>query len=321
MISATDRMKRLVAAIPWIVAQDGASLDEISERFDYPRNLLVDDLREVVFFVGVPPYTPDTLIEVYIDDDVVYISYADWFSRPMKLTGPELLALLTAGETALAFDNQDQAGALARGLLKLRVASGSDQFVDVQVASAEQTALPVIRSAADDRLCVDIEHYSVATNSVTNRRIEPGRFFLAEGNWYVGGYCHLASDDRVFRVDRIRSAVATSHSFSNTAEAVSGDQQSTEMFSLDTAPRATISMPENRRRVLDGLPIDDISEGEGDSLVVTLPVSSSRWLEQLLLRIGPGVAVTESPDVDVELAAAGERLRERYRNAETTVAK
>ena len=76
MISATERMKRLVAAIPWIVAQDGASLDEISDRFDYPRDLLVADLREVVFFVGVPPYTPDTLIEVDIDDDLVYISYA-----------------------------------------------------------------------------------------------------------------------------------------------------------------------------------------------------------------------------------------------------
>ena len=66
-------MARLIAAIPWIVAQDGASLDEISARFDYPRELLLKDLEEVVFFVGVPPYTPDTLIEVTIDDDMVWI--------------------------------------------------------------------------------------------------------------------------------------------------------------------------------------------------------------------------------------------------------
>ena len=55
MISAKDRMARLIAAIPWIVAQDGAAADEISERFDYPRDQLVKDLTDVVFYVGVPP--------------------------------------------------------------------------------------------------------------------------------------------------------------------------------------------------------------------------------------------------------------------------
>ena len=73
MITATDRMARLIAAIPWIVSQDGAAVDEISERFDYPRDLLLSDLQDVVFFVGVPPYSPDTLIEVTIDDDMVWI--------------------------------------------------------------------------------------------------------------------------------------------------------------------------------------------------------------------------------------------------------
>ncbi len=125
-ISATDRMARLIAAIPWIVDQDGALVDEISERFDYPRDLLLQDLQDVVFYVGVPPYTPDTLIEVTIDDDMVWISYADRFSRPMRLSGSEILSLLAAGEAALAFDNQDEAGALARGLTKLRLATGSD---------------------------------------------------------------------------------------------------------------------------------------------------------------------------------------------------
>ena len=86
-ITAKDRMSRLVAAIPWIAAQDGASIDEISQRFNYPRKTLLADLQEVVFFVGVPPYTPDTLIQVTIDDDLVWIEYADWFARPMRLSG------------------------------------------------------------------------------------------------------------------------------------------------------------------------------------------------------------------------------------------
>ncbi len=194
------------------------AIDEIAERFDYPRDLLLGDLQDVVFYVGVPPYTPDTLIEVTIDDDMVWISYADWFARPMRLSGAEILSLLAAGETALAFDNQDEAGALARGLTKLRLATGSDaDTVDVQLGNAAVSALPTLRSASTDQVCVDISYYSFARDEHTERRIEPSRFFVDGGHWYVGGYCHLARDERVFRVDRIETADPTTEPFSRPA--------------------------------------------------------------------------------------------------------
>jgi len=183
-IAATDRMARLIAAIPWIVAQNGAPIDEIVERFDYPRQLLLDDLQDVVFFVGVPPYTPDTLIEVQIDDDLVWIDYADWFSRPMRLTGGEALALLAAGETVLALDSQDEAGALARGLTKLRLATGTDaQALDVQLGVAQENVLRELRRALDEGVCVDITYYSLARDERTERRVEPYRFFPEDGRW------------------------------------------------------------------------------------------------------------------------------------------
>lgn len=76
-LTARERMTRLLAVIPWVVEQDGAPLDEISARFDYPRKQLVDDLTQVVLFVGVHPFTPDSMIEVDITDDRVQIRYAD----------------------------------------------------------------------------------------------------------------------------------------------------------------------------------------------------------------------------------------------------
>lgn len=304
MISAKDRMARLIAAIPWIVSQDGASVEDIAERFDYPRDLLLDDLQNVVFFVGVPPYTPDTLIEVIIDDDMVWISYADWFSRPMKLSGGELLTLLTAGETALSFDNQDTAGALARGLAKLRLVSGGAQVIDVQLGGLDRATLPILRGSADDRVCVDIDYYSFGSNQRTTRRVEPSRFFVADGNWYVGGYCHLAEGDRVFRVDRIESAERTEESFRHPVS----DAEPGELFAIDQAQRVTFSMPAARIGVLDGLPLDEaIPDGDG-TVQITLPVSSPRWLEQLLLRIGPGVQIADHGDLEVNVETAAERL-------------
>ncbi len=310
-ISAKDRMARLIAAIPWIVAQDGASIDEIAERFDYPRDLLLGDLQDVVFYVGVPPYTPDTLIEVTIDDDMVWISYADWFARPMRLSGAEILSLLAAGETALAFDNQDEAGALARGLTKLRLATGSDaDTVDVQLGNAAVSTLPTLRSASTGHVCVDITYYSFARDEYTERRIEPSRFFVDGGHWYVGGYCHLADDERVFRVDRIETAAATTEPFSRPAATPE------ETFAMANAPRVTIELPLSRERVLDGLPIDHRTDGE-ELVTVTLPVSSTRWLEQLLLRLGPGARLVDEPNASeqlgtLDLSGAAQRILERY---------
>ncbi len=309
-IAATDRMARLVAAIPWIVAQDGASVDEISDRFDYPRDLLLGDLQDVVFYVGVPPYTPDTLIEVTIDDDMVWISYADWFSRPMRLSGTEILALLAAGETALAFDTQDEAGALARGLTKLRLATGSDtNTVDVQLGVAAETVLPALRTAAEAELCVDIVYYSFARDERTERRIEPRGFFVEQGSWYVGGYCHRAEAERVFRVDRIDSFTETDVPFLHPVP----PGQEPASFSIEGAPRATLLFPSSRLHLFDGLPLDSTTTSN-EMAEVTLPVSSARWLDRLMIRIGPGVELLDTTEASRfnELMGSIAKIRARY---------
>ena len=75
--TAADRLTRLVGGHPVGRAPGGTSLDEIADKFAYPKDDLVGDLTDVVPYVGVPPYTPDTMIEVSIEDDRVWIHFAD----------------------------------------------------------------------------------------------------------------------------------------------------------------------------------------------------------------------------------------------------
>lgn len=311
-IASTDRLTRLVAAIPWIVAQDGVHVDEIATRFDYPRQLLLDDLHNVVFFVGVPPYTPDTLIEVQIDDDMVWIDYAEWFSRPMRLTGGEALSLLAAGETVLALDTRGEADApLARGLAKLRLATGTgSNALAVQLGAAEESILRDLRSAVEAGVAVDISYYSFARNERTERRIEPRRFFAEDGHWYVGAYCHRAGGDRVFRVDRIDSLAITDQ------RAATADVDLPEVsFSIDEQPRVTIRLPVDRAVLLDHVAIDEIADLGDGRLEVTLPVSSVRWLDRLALRIGAGVEIVAVDEAlgPVAIGRAATDLADRYR--------
>ena len=50
---------------------------------------------------GVYPYTPDALIEVDLDGGRVWVHFADWFRRPLRLNAPEGLALVAAARAIL----------------------------------------------------------------------------------------------------------------------------------------------------------------------------------------------------------------------------
>ena len=52
-MTSLERIKRLLSVLPWIESQNGPYIDEVVARFDYPKQELIEDLENVVFFVGV----------------------------------------------------------------------------------------------------------------------------------------------------------------------------------------------------------------------------------------------------------------------------
>ena len=67
-MNSSERIKRLLSVLPWIESQNGPFVEEVVARFDYPQKELIEDLENVVFFVGIYPFTPDCLIEVSITE-------------------------------------------------------------------------------------------------------------------------------------------------------------------------------------------------------------------------------------------------------------
>ncbi|MGH9106270.1 MAG: hypothetical protein ACRDZX_10615, partial [Acidimicrobiales bacterium] len=97
---AAERLARLLVIVPWVVAQDGPLVSDVCERFQISEHDLVADLN-LLFMCGVYPYTPDALIEVDIDEGRVWVRFAEWFRRPLRLTPPEALALVAAARAML----------------------------------------------------------------------------------------------------------------------------------------------------------------------------------------------------------------------------
>ena len=63
-MKSSERLERLISMVPWLIANNGASVTELANRFQYPEETLINDLTKVLFFVGPHPHTPGDLIEV-----------------------------------------------------------------------------------------------------------------------------------------------------------------------------------------------------------------------------------------------------------------
>ena len=213
-LSADERLQRLLAIIPWVASRDGPRVEEVTARFGCTEAELVDDL-ELLFLCGLHPYTPDMLIDVDIADGRVWIRYAEYFSRPLRLTPTEGLALLASGRAVLATAGGDDDGPLARGLDKLAAAMGVDagEAVEIELGPVAEDLLGTLRGAAGAHRQVEIDYYSFGRDERARRIVDPYAVFSAGGQWYLSAWCHKVEDERLFRVDRISSATVLDSEF------------------------------------------------------------------------------------------------------------
>lgn len=312
-LTAKDRMARLLAVIPWVSENQGAQIDEIERRFDYPRPLLLGDLQDVVFFVGVHPFTPDQLIEVTISDDKVWIEYAEWFSRPLRLSSQDAAKLLAAARAALILtgDDSEAPETLVRALTKLGAMLGGhgDQILDVRLGDARVEILDVIRESVESGVCVEINYYSYGRDFATVREVDPVRLFSDHGNWYLDAWCNMAEDFRMFRVDRIESAVST-----RTAARHLSVRTTPPFVPGVDDPRIDLIIDNSAAWVVEQYPCESVSTMPNGQIAVRLAITEVAWLERLLLRLGSAAHVThQNSDIPENLVGdAARRVLARY---------
>jgi proteasome accessory factor C len=305
---AEVRLARLLAMVPWIASHDGPAVTEVCQRFGVTERELLADL-ELLFLCGLYPFTPDTLIEVDVEDGRVWIRFAEFFRQPLRLTPLEGLALFSAGTALLALPGADPDGALARALEKLGSVLGVDagETVEVELGPAPAGVLDAVRAATGEHRRLELEYYSFGRDAVATRVVEPWRVFNAQGNWYLSAWCQQAEGERLFRVDRIRRVVTLTETFEAPPERPAPPtytgRPEDPVITLDLAPGA--------RWVAERYPNEGIEERPDGGLRLILRVSERAWLERLLVSAGPEVVVVDGDDGMA--AEAATRVLARYR--------
>lgn len=301
MNKTARRLTRILSMLPWVIANPGATVDDVCERFGYSRRELLADL-DLVFVCGLPGYGPGDLMVAYVEGDEVVVDMADYFANPVRLNPPEALGLLAAG---LTLKSSGQATpALERAVEKLSRALLPDPGAFEVVVESEPSLIQELRTAAAQRKAVAIVYTSLSTGTTTQRVVEPWAVFASLGNWYLAGFCRRARAERLFRIDRIQSIEVTDEDIEPPAELPSPEVRFTPS---EDSVYATIRLSPMAQWVKEYYPVEEVSDG-----TIRFAASDPLVAARLLLRLGAHAELVEGQEVAEALSALRNRLRIRY---------
>jgi proteasome accessory factor C len=293
---AGERLRRLLAILVHLARVGEADLAEVAERFSIGEDELVHEL-ELAACCGVPPYSPDELIELFVDGDRVVAQRLREFERPQRLTPDEGFVLAAAARALLSVTGADDEGLLRSALGKLEAALGSAPLA-VELDQPEH--LQALQEAVRERVRVEIEYFSSSATAPGRRQVDPYQVVLREGRWYLDGWCHSAGGLRRFQVDRVRAVEPLSERFDEPVGLSDELQQPGAFLGGADAVAATVAFPVGSELAVEQVaagPISLMADGSGRLTATILVGDVDGWFGRLLLRLGPGTEVLAPPEL------------------------
>ena len=307
--SAAERVSGLLVMLPWLMKRKKVRLADMARQFRLSEADLVADLQ-MAAVCGVPPYTPDALIDVFIHEGWVIAEVPVVFSRPLKLSSAELFAIVATVRAAHRMPGAPQRSALLSATRKIERLLPTGEDVPVAIDAGDAPFVAELRAAVASRHELRITYFSPSRAERAQRTIRPMRMFSVSGRWYVAAFDEKSGEERTFRTDRIEAVAATGKVF----EAVRSSRDDGEWFG-DDVPRVTLHVRPAAAWIAESYPTVSRRSRRDGSLDVVLPVTSEHWLRRLLLRAGRNVEVIEPETWRGLSADTARRVLGRYRTA------
>ena len=326
------RLERILLLVPYVVRYQGSTIGELAERFGTTAAEILEDLN-LLFVCGLPDYTPADLMEVSIEEDMVFIRMADYFAKPLRLTRTEAIPLYLKAQALVSLLEGTQGGVKELASLRSAIAKLGKALlpqeggvaeltkrIRVQLESGEAQWLSLMRDAVTEHRSVDLEYYTYSRDALTRRRVDPHLVFATLGHWYVSGYCQLAQDRRLFRLDRIKTAELTDGSFEPPADADAELPPPLMVVPGTGDVKVRLRAPEAVAQLLveyggilpAGLPVQQSKTIKGGRREITFTTYALPWLEKLLMRFGSSIEIVEPVELRERVQATAKRILALY---------
>ena len=291
--------------LPWLQERGTVSTHEMAAHFGVGVDDLVADLT-LASLCGVSQ-DPRDLIDLYVDGDEIHFGLPKYFDRPLRLTAPEAFSLVVSAAAARSVPGSDPDGALASAIDKIAAVIGAERVTGLDVEVDVPDGVDELRDAVRRRAVIDMQYWSPETAATTARTIAPFEVFSEGPHWYLRGFDLGRDAERTFRLDRIESWVDTGRTDTrpiSTRRAWFED--------ADDVREVSVLIDAGWLWVLDQYPVIESTSIDDGRVRVRLVVTSDRWLERLMVRLGTHGAI-ESPDELRRLGAdAARRVLARY---------
>jgi proteasome accessory factor C len=314
-------VRHALTIIPLIQARQGITIEALMDATGLDESEIRDELQNLVMLCGVPPYSPNNYVSLWIEERNVYIRFAEQFERPVRLVVPEALALLLA-LSRLDRREHPYRDAVRRLQAKIREALGPEAAVELEKAErairmGEQTGGGRIRQLRDAMAqCRElrITYWSAHRSALSERVIRPYGMTEFGGDWYV--VAHDSTRDKAisFRVDRIRDAELLDSEYEIPDDF---DIQSWRDASDFTAPPGrtaarVLFRGMGARFAREQLPRRVVKELPDGSLLARVTVRSEAWFISWLLPFGSDAEVIEPAELRETMSATCRRILEFY---------
>lgn len=306
-MSAHERLRRLLFLVPFVSSRPGITVEELARALNVSREHLLEDL-DLLACVGRPPFNPDDYIDIYVENDRVYVDLDQRLSAPPRLTVGEAAALAASAELLRPAAGDTLRGAVEK-LERVLPPGMHERFREmyrkIDAALEAPQALGPLTRAIHERREVTFAYAVPGRGAPESRRVRPNELLSHRGQWYLQAWCLTRADDRLFRVDRMQDLAVTDTTFQPREDAraqvpnpARTDAAVRVRFSQLVAPYVRERFGEDARLLADG------------GVEVRVGGDNERWLTQWVLSFGGEAEVLEPASARAAVARAAKAALE-----------
>ena len=318
-IPGAERLLRLWGLLEYLGEHSEVPLAELAEVFGVKPSQVRADLRSLAK-VETPGQVGFYLIDLdldALDDDEVRLTIADDITIPSQLNDDEIIPIVASlralVESEFLAAQPDRAAVVASALAKLEAVAGPRaRALDVRLPATPNTGVAVTISNAitnGHRLALD---YINSDHTVTRREADPVVVITQDRHTYLRAWCHFRAEPRVFRLDRILSAVELPEPVD--AKLVAAVTRASDIAS-ETAQAGTLdavlTLAPAARWMAEELP-GEVTELPDGQFNLRLRVASPKWLESLLLAVAPHVIAVDPPELAARVSKSAKAALANY---------
>jgi len=316
-MNVSERINRILFILSYVSKNQGIPLDELAARVEMKPKQLMKEL-DFMLLIGKPPFRPDDYVDIYVEEQKVYVEFDQMLNRPLRFTRPEAMALLISLKLLDPEVDPKTVQSLKDSITKAisnsldPTSRLEDRIVLDRPSRPISKHFGMLRQAIEENRKIRIGYYSLARDETSDRVIRP--YFLMKniGYWYLTGYCEVREDSRTFKFERILSVKLLKDVFPPPADLDIGKYKENFLKSMGRH-QIEIYFDHSVAPWIEERWGPSVKKSRDGGVVLSLSSETLEYPSRLILSFAPHARPVSPPELIAKVRADCEGIVDSYR--------